>query len=95
MAPWFSYKHPLSPPKNITALSHPPVGLTGQEPPLILPFMEEEDGKIPKPDILQVHWGESSSGRIVNWLLLKNFSAKIKGSTLPTECSMALIIGPS
>ncbi|XP_078201048.1 trinucleotide repeat-containing gene 6A protein isoform X27 [Callithrix jacchus] len=84
------WKVPL-PPKNITAPSRPPPGLTGQKPPLstwdnsplrVGGGWGNSDARYTPGS----SWGESSSGRITNWLVLKNLTPQIDGSTLRTLC---------
>ncbi|XP_043834486.1 trinucleotide repeat-containing gene 6A protein isoform X4 [Dromiciops gliroides] len=110
------WKVPL-PPKNITAPSRPPPGLTGQKAPLstwdnsplrigggwgnsdarytpdpahypsATPAQDTHiDGLIRWAAGPGSSWGESSSGRITNWLVLKNLTPQIDGSTLRTLC---------
>ncbi|XP_071617107.1 trinucleotide repeat-containing gene 6A protein isoform X8 [Heliangelus exortis] len=83
------WKVPL-PPKSITAPSRPPPGLTGQKPPLstwdnslrLGGGWGNSDARYTPGS----SWGESSSGRITNWLVLKNLTPQIDGSTLRTLC---------
>lgn len=84
------WKVPL-PPKSITAPSRPPPGLTGQKPPLSAwdPAPLRVGGGWGSADARYTpgsSWGESSSGRITNWLVLKNLTPQIDGSTLRTLC---------
>ncbi|XP_013360256.1 PREDICTED: trinucleotide repeat-containing gene 6A protein isoform X8 [Chinchilla lanigera] len=84
------WKVPL-PPKSITAPSRPPPGLTGQKPPLS-PWDNSPlrgGGGWGSSDARYTpgsSWGESSSGRITNCLVLKNLTPQIDGSTLRTLC---------
>ncbi|XP_073492622.1 trinucleotide repeat-containing gene 6A protein isoform X4 [Aquarana catesbeiana] len=83
------WKVPL-PSKNISAPSRPPPGLTGQKPPmstwdnnsLRLGGWGASDSRYTPGST----WSESSSGRITNWLVLKNLTPQIDGSTLRTLC---------
>ncbi|XP_051789288.1 trinucleotide repeat-containing gene 6A protein-like [Erpetoichthys calabaricus] len=82
------WKVPL-PPKNITAPSRPPPGLTGQKPPsswesssLRLGGWGTLDSRYNSGST----WGENGSGRTTNWLVLKNLTPQIDGSTLRTLC---------
>uniref|UniRef100_A0A8D0L776 Trinucleotide repeat containing adaptor 6A n=1 Tax=Sphenodon punctatus TaxID=8508 RepID=A0A8D0L776_SPHPU len=81
------WKVPL-PPKSITAPSRPPPGLTSQKPPLST-WDNSLRGGWGSSDVRYTpgsSWGESSSGRITNWLVLKNLTPQIDGSTLRTLC---------
>ncbi|XP_042293656.1 trinucleotide repeat-containing gene 6A protein [Sceloporus undulatus] len=83
------WKVPL-PPKSIAAPSRPPPGLTGQK----LPLSSWENsvrlgGGWSSSDARYTPgstWGEGSSGRITNCLVLKNLTPQIDGSTLRTLC---------
>ncbi|XP_069065791.1 trinucleotide repeat-containing gene 6A protein isoform X2 [Pleurodeles waltl] len=84
------WKVPLQP-KNPSAPSRPPPGLTGQKPPLstwdnnslrLSGGWSNSDARYTPGS----SWGESSSGRITNWLVLKNLTPQIDGSTLRTLC---------
>ncbi|XP_014345410.1 trinucleotide repeat-containing gene 6A protein isoform X2 [Latimeria chalumnae] len=81
------WKVPL-PPKTITA--RPPPGLTGQKPPssswdnslrLGAGWGNSDSRYTPGSS-----WGDNSSGRTTNWLVLKNLTPQIDGSTLRTLC---------
>uniref|UniRef100_A0A4W3IGM6 Trinucleotide repeat containing adaptor 6A n=1 Tax=Callorhinchus milii TaxID=7868 RepID=A0A4W3IGM6_CALMI len=83
------WKVPL-PPKNTTAPSRPPPGLTSHKPShswgnsslrLGVGWGNSESRYTPGPS-----WGDISSGRITNWLVLKNLTPQIDGSTLRTLC---------
>ncbi|XP_032896760.1 trinucleotide repeat-containing gene 6A protein isoform X3 [Amblyraja radiata] len=83
------WKVPL-PPKNTTALSRPPPGLTNQKPSSSWGnsslrmgggWGTSDSRYNPGPS-----WGDISSGRITNWLVLKNLTPQIDGSTLRTLC---------
>ncbi|MBN3306872.1 TNR6A protein, partial [Amia calva] len=83
------WKVPL-PPKGITAPSRPPPGLTGQKPPsswdnsslrLGGGWGGSDSRYTPGSS-----WGDNSSGRTTNWLVLKNLTPQIDGSTLRTLC---------
>ncbi|XP_062999400.1 trinucleotide repeat-containing gene 6A protein isoform X1 [Elgaria multicarinata webbii] len=83
------WKVPL-PPKSVTAPSRPPPGLTGQKLPLstwdnsvrLGGGWSNSDARYTPGS----SWGESSSGRITNCLVLKNLTPQIDGSTLRTLC---------
>ncbi|KAG5854473.1 hypothetical protein ANANG_G00038220 [Anguilla anguilla] len=82
------WKVPL-PPKGITAPSRPPPGLTGQKPPsswennsLRLGGWGGSDSRFTPGS----SWGDNSSGRTTKWLVLKNLTPQIDGSTLRTLC---------
>lgn len=82
------WKVPL-PPKGITAPSRPPPGLTGQKPPsswenssLRLGGWGGTESRFTPGS----SWGDNSSGRTTNWLVLKNLTPQIDGSTLRTLC---------
>ncbi|KAM4023730.1 trinucleotide repeat-containing gene 6A protein isoform 2-T2 [Anomaloglossus baeobatrachus] len=84
------WKVPL-PSKSISAPSRPPPGLTGQKPPLSAwdngslrlgtGWGSSESRYTPGST-----WSDNSSGRITNWLVLKNLTPQIDGSTLRTLC---------
>uniref|UniRef100_A0A673J571 Trinucleotide repeat-containing gene 6A protein-like n=1 Tax=Sinocyclocheilus rhinocerous TaxID=307959 RepID=A0A673J571_9TELE len=81
------WKVPL-PSKGISAPSRPPPGLTGQKQPsswdnssLRLPGWGSSESRFNSGS----SWGDSSSGR-TNWLVLKNLTPQIDGSTLRTLC---------
>ncbi|XP_073415397.1 trinucleotide repeat-containing gene 6A protein isoform X4 [Dendrobates tinctorius] len=84
------WKVPL-PSKGISAPSRPPPGLTGQKPPLSAwdngslrlgtGWGASESRYTPGST-----WSDNSSGRITNWLVLKNLTPQIDGSTLRTLC---------
>ncbi|XP_044308459.1 trinucleotide repeat-containing gene 6A protein isoform X2 [Varanus komodoensis] len=83
------WKVPL-PPKSMAAPSRPPPGLTGQKLSLSAwdncvrlggGWSNSDAGYTPGAS-----WGESSSGRITNCLVLKNLTPQIDGSTLRTLC---------
>ncbi|XP_056393141.1 trinucleotide repeat-containing gene 6A protein isoform X5 [Hyla sarda] len=84
------WKVPL-PSKSISAPSRPPPGLTGQKPPLsawdngslrLGSGWGTSDSRYTPGST----WGDNSSGRITNWLVLKNLTPQIDGSTLRTLC---------
>ncbi|KAM8961091.1 trinucleotide repeat-containing gene 6A protein [Pelodytes ibericus] len=84
------WKVPL-PSKNISAPSRPPPGLTSQKPPLsawdngsvcLGGGWGNSDSRYTPGSA----WSENSSGRINNWLVLKNLTPQIDGSTLRTLC---------
>ncbi|XP_053550853.1 trinucleotide repeat-containing gene 6A protein isoform X2 [Bombina bombina] len=84
------WKVPL-PSKNISAPSRPPPGLTGQKPPLstwdsnslrLGGGWGNSDSRYTPGST----WSDNSSGRITNWLVLKNLTPQIDGSTLRTLC---------
>ncbi|TRY90733.1 hypothetical protein DNTS_004504 [Danionella cerebrum] len=81
------WKVPL-PSKGLSAPSRPPPGLTGQKQPsswdngsLRLGGWVNSDSRFNSGS----SWGDSSSGR-TNWLVLKNLTPQIDGSTLRTLC---------
>lgn len=81
------WKVPLSA-KGVSAPSRPPPGLTGQKQasswgngPLRLSGWGNTEPRYTPGS----SWGESSSGR-TNWLVLKNLTPQIDGSTLRTLC---------
>ncbi|XP_041085556.1 trinucleotide repeat-containing gene 6A protein-like isoform X8 [Polyodon spathula] len=83
------WKVPL-PSKNITAPSRPPPGLTGQKPPS---SWENNSlrlgggwGNSDSRYTPGSSWSDNSSGRTTNWLVLKNLTPQIDGSTLRTLC---------
>ncbi|KAM3916319.1 trinucleotide repeat-containing gene 6A protein isoform 3-T3 [Leptodactylus fuscus] len=84
------WKVPL-PSKSISAPSRPPPGLTGQKPPLsawdngslrLGSGWETSESRYTPGSA----WSDNSSGRITNWLVLKNLTPQIDGSTLRTLC---------
>ncbi|KAG8557539.1 hypothetical protein GDO81_016652 [Engystomops pustulosus] len=84
------WKVPL-PSKSISAPSRPPPGLTGQKPPLsawdngslrLGSGWGTSDSRYTPGST----WSDNSSGRITNWLVLKNLTPQIDGSTLRTLC---------
>lgn len=81
------WKVPL-PSKGISAPSRPPPGLTGQKQPsswdngsLRMAGWGSSESRYTSGS----SWGDSSSGR-TNWLVLKNLTPQIDGSTLRTLC---------
>ncbi|XP_058851910.1 trinucleotide repeat-containing gene 6A protein-like isoform X4 [Acipenser ruthenus] len=83
------WKVPL-PSKNITAPSRPPPGLTGQKPPSSWDNNSLRlGGGWGNSDLRYTpgsSWSDNSSGRTTNWLVLKNLTPQIDGSTLRTLC---------
>ncbi|XP_043945175.1 trinucleotide repeat-containing gene 6A protein isoform X4 [Protopterus annectens] len=83
------WKVPL-PPKNITAPSRPPPGLTSQK--TSSPCWDNAlrlGGGWSNTDSRYTpgsSWSDGSSGRVTNWLVLKNLTPQIDGSTLRTLC---------
>ncbi|KAJ8387108.1 hypothetical protein AAFF_G00160480 [Aldrovandia affinis] len=82
------WKVPL-PPKAPSGPSRPPPGLTSQKQasswdsgPLRLGGWGASDSRFTPGS----SWGDSSSGRTTNWLVLKNLTPQIDGSTLRTLC---------
>ncbi|KAI1883924.1 hypothetical protein AGOR_G00221090 [Albula goreensis] len=83
------WKVPLPPQKAAPGPSRPPPGLTSQKQPsswdsapLRLGGWGTSDSRYTPGS----SWGDSSSGRTTNWLVLKNLTPQIDGSTLRTLC---------
>ncbi|KAG9331134.1 hypothetical protein JZ751_019954 [Albula glossodonta] len=83
------WKVPLPPQKAAPGPSRPPPGLTSQKQPsswdsapLRLGGWGTSDSRYTPGS----SWGDSSSGRATNWLVLKNLTPQIDGSTLRTLC---------